>query len=44
MAKGMNRGNREVKKPKAAKKPTAPAGSGFIKTPSSAPLPTKGGK
>jgi hypothetical protein len=43
MAKGENRGNREPKKPKAAKKTVVAATSSFIKTPT-AVLPTKAGR
>jgi hypothetical protein len=43
MAKGQNRGNREPKKPKAAKKTVVAATSSFIKTPT-AVLPTKAGR
>lgn len=42
MAKGQNRGNREPKKPKAAKKPAAAATSPFVREPSPRPTPSKG--
>jgi len=40
MAKGQQHGNREAKKPKAAKKPAPAATASFIK-PTAAPLPSK---
>lgn len=43
MAKDRNRGNREAKKPKTAKKTIAPATASFVKTPA-AVLPSKAGR
>jgi hypothetical protein len=42
MAKGQKRSNREIKKPKAAKKPKAPAESSFKTPPSSKPSKSGG--
>lgn len=42
MAKGQNRGNRELKKPKANKKPAAAAASPFNREPPPRPAPSKG--
>jgi len=43
MAKGQKRGNRELKKPKAAKKPAVAATSSFLQPQANKPAP-KGAK
>jgi hypothetical protein len=44
MAKGQKRSNRELKKPKAAKKPAPAAASPFSREPPKRPAPVRGGK
>ena len=43
MAKGQKRSNRELKKPKAAKKPAPVAASPFSREPPKRPAPVRGG-
>ena len=44
MAKGQKRSNRELKRPKAAKKPAPVAASPFSREPPKRPAPVRGGK
>jgi hypothetical protein len=44
MAKGQKRGNREVKKPKAVRRPAQVAASPFSREPPKRPAPARGGK
>jgi hypothetical protein len=43
MAKGQKRSNRELKKPKAVKKPAPVAASPFSREPPKRPTPVRGG-